>query len=935
MATAMEGSPFSSTLSTITTTKLIGLAKQRRTYESQKLLLIQNVQQETDELAKTRMLATGVIDCCLPKVTGSTSSSGRKCNDRKLQDMIISAARFLEQARYDPAISLQHLKTWQTTLHRQLDMRSLKYQYVTLFGTLTNEYLEDEQGSLIPANSTMDEDSDMVDYHKEIRQDQREHEREKWRALAFEAAKVDQQAFKLYLDKLFQGNDNSKTHEAFTTLRVRVSNFCDKLLETNHFSPSSLRWVIAGLLKSDLLSNENRIALQDFSQNELILEEISDVLNMRLAVIKDWSWEGEVTVEQRRQVNGRYDIYMHEDLLQAMFLHLIGVKFSTKLKRYLVRFMKSEGVWHFPNTEIPEASRRRREYFLGGRGTFSEASIGAKRTAASIEFFMSQLMNSKNADAADEDGIMEAQCAPAPAPAAPRKRTVFAARKVPTKRKHALDDDSTTDTEDEFEDSLHDTTTDKTPMERKQKVLHLISTEITVNAWLDKDFTVFRSDFNDIESSMPHSTVFNALAELGISEVWLQFFRKFLQAPLKFQDEPESLAEVQVRGVPKSHALSTFLMESVMFFADLAVNRVAEGAQLVRSADDFWLWSTDHEICVKAWATLERFAQVTGLTIDKAKSGAVRLKGPVHASLPSGRVRWGFLYLDAANGRFTIDQAIVDEHISKLRSQLEAKRSVFAWIQAWNISAGRFFTTNFGTPANCFGRDHVDDMLNTFSRIQHSIFSSSGSVVTHLKSLLHDRFGVSSIPDGHLFFPTQLGGLELQNPFVPLLLIRDSITHSPSELLEETAKQETEAYGRAKLAFKSRASQRLPADDPAFKAEDKHTFFSFEEFTRYREDIDMGHHRHLGIIFDELMSRPKQKHFDLGQELDREVSNLADLRMGGPIVPGVMTPYWKWIVSLYGPEIVELFGGLNIVDPGLLPIAMVTMFRSRRVKWQG
>ncbi len=39
--------------------------------------------------------------------------------------------------------------------------------------------------------------------------------------------------------------------------------------------------------------------------------------------------------------------------------------------------------------------------------------------------------------------------------------------------------------------------------------------------------------------------------------------------------------------------------------------------------------------------------------------------------------------------------------------------------------------------------------------------------------------------------------------------------------------------------------------------------------------------------------------------------------------------------AFYGPEIVGRFGGLRIVDAGLLPMGMVTLFREKRVKWQG
>jgi hypothetical protein len=48
-----------------------------------------------------------------------------------------------------------------------------------------------------------------------------------------------------------------------------------------------------------------------------------------------------------------------------------------------------------------------------------------------------------------------------------------------------------------------------------------------------------------------------------------------------------------------------------------------------------------------------------------------------------------------------------------------------------------------------------------------------------------------------------------------------------------------------------------------------------------------------------------------------------------------MAAYWKWIAQMYGPEMCERFGGLNVVDPGLLPIGMVGFFRMRRTKWQG
>lgn len=47
-----------------------------------------------------------------------------------------------------------------------------------------------------------------------------------------------------------------------------------------------------------------------------------------------------------------------------------------------------------------------------------------------------------------------------------------------------------------------------------------------------------------------------------------------------------------------------------------------------------------------------------------------------------------------------------------------------------------------------------------------------------------------------------------------------------------------------------------------------------------------------------------------------------------------MEAYWKWTAQLYGPEMIERFGGLRAVEPGLLPIGMVGLFRDEKVKLQ-
>lgn len=720
------------------------------------------------------------------------------------------------------------------------------------------------------------------------------------------------------------------------------------------FNESVLRWTIAGLLASGLLTEEKRAALKDFLSNPIILAEVADVLNMRMASIDSWSWEMEgLPVEQRRHVNGKYHIYVDEDLLQAIFLQFIGVKWCVFFKEAFTTFSKFDGAWTSLREPIPMSTRKRREYFLGP--LTKKPSVQYKRQGLyrSI-WFMSQLPDSEWQNVSTVEGDEEAEYDIRPAK---RLRTLQTARKptvmpqapmqmqqvqpgirrqlaskacrksVPstrTVRKPSDDDD------DEYEEEEEDEKP-TSPMETKQFLLHLLSTEMIVNTRLHGEFTCARSEFESWSPSLPHSTIYAVLSFFGLSEKWLGFFRKFLEAPLKFvEDGTSAKTRTRKRGVPGAHSLSLICGEAVLFCMDYAVNQHANGAQLYRMHDDFWVWSSSHETVVKAWEAINVFADTMGVSLNEGKTGCVRIMGDtnepgvVEPALPDGEIRWGFLELDPKSGHFVIDQGMVDKHIEELQLQLQDKKSLFSWIQAWNTYAGRFFTSNFGKPANCFGRQHVDAMLESLERIQRKIFSDT-NVVESLKKAIHDRFGVSDIPDGYLYFPASLGGLDLHNPFIGLVQLRDSVYEQPTSALDDFLQAEMDAYRSAKADFENGQVSRSDNLDPNFVPEDGDEFMEFEEFTQYREEFACDWDDNLYEVFNDLLRQPTPETVDMNQSESVALN----------AYPSMMDGYWRWVAQLYGPDMRERFGGLNIVDAGLLPIGMVNLFRSGKVKWQG
>ena len=100
-------------------------------------------------------------------------------------------------------------------------------------------------------------------------------------------------------------------------------------------------------------------------------------------------------------------------------------------------------------------------------------------------------------------------------------------------------------------------------------------------------------------------------------------------------------------------------------------------------------------------------------------------------------------------------------------------------------------------------------MLSTHERIQRQIFAvapsggeeTAANVVDHLKEMIRQRFQVTDIPDGYLYFPVEMGGLDLKSPFIGLLTIRDAVVESPQHQLDTLAKHERDAYNRAKALF--------------------------------------------------------------------------------------------------------------------------------------
>lgn len=813
-----------------------------------------------------------------------------------------------------------------------------------------------------------------------------------WEENVFKPADVDAETITTFLNELFtspsgpvedETTDPSKNVIKYLErIQRKVSRFEEELTSSAQFNPYTLQWVIKSLLSSDLPTEKQRAVLREFSKDNTVLTELADVLNMRLTALDTWSWGSEVSVEQRRQLNGDYHIHMHEDLIQAIFLQYLGIKWSVFFKETLTAFRKSKGIWKSPRSTIPEMDKKRRRFYLDSPPDDKHGLQMVRESIHCNAYFVSQLLDHEQQQREVAEGEMEATKAKKKrkqtaaysvnkfSPSSPHYSPAQAPMRMARHRKIPSydesdedmgfgmwdeDEDDDEDSDSEYEDSYHNNKFAQTvmkpsnPMQAKQNLLLLLGADITINKRLHGEITCFRAQYESLYPSLPHATILAVLKFLGVSEKWAGFFEKFLTAPLKFVDEPDVEPRLRRRGTPGSHVLSEVFGEVTLFCLDFMVNKESEGGTLWRVNDDMWFWSQSQDNCVTAWKGIQRFSKIMGLPIGNKAGGAHILaedkpKAVINSELPSGKIKWGMLYLNSESSRFEIDQEMVDGHIDELKRQLQDKEvSIFSWIQAWNAFASTFFTYNFGTPANCFGRQHVDMMLQAHERIQREIFSSEQgtgdrSVITFLRETIQSRFGNTSIPDGYFFLPIDLGGLELSSPFIKLVGLRDSIIASPDSLMDDFFKREEEKYTRLKRDYLAKDKDRHIAQHNGYRPDDVNTFMSFEEYTRHRDLLSYPPGRQLVHVYDDLLCHPPQQ--VIGYDNSGPISvGLAKLQSQNGL-SGIknqwdaMSPYWKWVAQLYGPDIVDRFGGFNVVDPGLLPIGLISQFRSGRVSWR-
>ena len=151
--------------------------------------------------------------------------------------------------------------------------------------------------------------------------------------------------------------------------------------------------------------------------------------------------------------------------------------------------------------------------------------------------------------------------------------------------------------------------------------------------------------------------------------------------------------------------------------------------------------------------------------------------------------------------------------------------------------------------------------------------------------------------------PASEGGLGVINPIGDLLTVCENLDDNPSEAFRHRMGEDLVAYQAAEAAWLSGNWGGTNT-----------RFISFEQYILGRETALVS----WGNVWDRLQNVASSRYLHF---------------VGGDAMWRNRTDVEKWVMAVYEDEVKRRFGDLKIVEPTLIPVGMLSAFRSPKIVW--
>jgi len=392
-------------------------------------------------------------------------------------------------------------------------------------------------------------------------------------------------------------------------------------------------------------------------------------------------------------------------------------------------------------------------------------------------------------------------------------------------------------------------------------------------AFPDLPLHVIKVDLKDYYPSIAHNLLPTILEGYGVPETHLNFFRKFLRIPLQ---QAGQVVQVQ-RGIPNSRGLSDLLGELVLRLLDYYVRQVAH-VQIVRLFDDICILTPSATEALKAWQAIQTFCTVSGLAVNPEKCGAICINGDRLPDLPDAQPNWLMVTLDP-DGQWIINMAAFTSYAQQAREEIEQVPSLLSRIERYNNHLQYLIKAlALQLPLGERHRNSVNAALQGFHQ---TLFGTQQGMVETLRQSIRERFIGQSfsmhIPEAWFYWPITAGGTGLCQTHILTSgyhehFAKHTLPDPPDTRLDDWQDQ-SEQWGRFYSALFFHLELRTPDSNQVME-------------TLVADFIQRG-------------------------------AELSDGKQRG------LAAYWRWILYLYGPQILAHLGTFRFLITELVPLQLI------------
>lgn len=394
-------------------------------------------------------------------------------------------------------------------------------------------------------------------------------------------------------------------------------------------------------------------------------------------------------------------------------------------------------------------------------------------------------------------------------------------------------------------------------------------------AFPDKPLFIAKLDLRDYFASIPHDVLLTMVRGFGLGDTEVNSIRRFLEVPYLIQDKVTRAR----RGVPMEQKLSHLLAEWLLRLMERFVHERAR-VRIIRQIDDICLLAPSAQQLETAWNAVRTFINACGLHINNDKCGTLALGSDGVVDLPSASPRWGLLELNP-EGQWQVHEPTFKSFLEDTRRSVSAKHAVLSKVTLYNGHL-RYLTSALGLALD-LGATHRRSINQTLHQFDADFFGPGNGIVGWLQREIQHRYlqgtQITSLPESWMYWPITAGGLSLRCALV--------------------------LSGQFQVAYDAR--QKNPVAAPTSRPDNwqngdsKWTAF-YNHLHARLEPAKPNESAVMKTLINDFIAR--------GQEISAgKQTSLSD--------------YWRWILSIYGPEILERFGTFRFLLTDLVPLQLI------------